>query len=71
MVKAGLGFITRTVFQQMQDWDLVHVPIAPLGLRWQSYMAAPNAPRRSRVLSVFFSMLQDDHAGSETGGGTL
>ena len=62
MVKAGLGigFITHTVFEQRQDWGLVHKPISSSRLIWQSYMTVPNAARRSRALSIFLALVQTD-----------
>ncbi len=59
MVKAGLGigFMTRTVFEQRPDWDLISQPITSSQLIWQSYMAIPNPARRSRTLSVFLDIM--------------
>ncbi|MCK9188164.1 LysR family transcriptional regulator [Acidithiobacillus sp.] len=59
MVKAGLGigFMTRTVFEQRPDWDLISQPIISSQLIWQSYMAIPNSARRSRTLSVFLDIM--------------
>jgi DNA-binding transcriptional LysR family regulator len=59
MVKAGLGigFMTRTVFEQRPDWDLISQPITSSQLIWQSYMAIPNPARRSRTLSVFLNIM--------------
>ncbi|OFA15383.1 LysR family transcriptional regulator [Acidithiobacillus ferrivorans] len=41
MVKAGLGigFMTRTVFEQRPDWDLISQPITSSQLIWQSYLS--------------------------------
>ncbi|MCR2831571.1 LysR family transcriptional regulator [Acidithiobacillus ferrooxidans] len=59
MVKAGLGigFMTRTVFEQRPDWGLISQPITSSQLIWQSYMAIPNPARRSRALSVFLDLM--------------
>ena len=59
MVKAGLGigFMTRTVFEQRPDWDLISQPITSSQLIWRSYMAIPNPARRSRTLSVFLDIM--------------
>ncbi|QQD72641.1 LysR family transcriptional regulator [Acidithiobacillus ferrivorans] len=59
MVKAGLGigFMTRTVFEQRPDWDLISQPITSSQLIWQSYIAIPNPARRSRTLSVFLDIV--------------
>ncbi|BBF63870.1 HTH-type transcriptional activator CmpR [Acidithiobacillus ferridurans] len=59
MVKAGLGigFMTRTVFEQRPDWDLISQPITSSQLIWQSYIAIPNPARRSRTLSVFLDLM--------------
>ncbi|WP_279116397.1 LysR family transcriptional regulator [Acidithiobacillus thiooxidans] len=59
MVKAGLGigFMTRTVFEQRSDWGLISQPITSSQMIWQSYMAIPNPARRSRALSVFLDLI--------------